>query len=136
MVEVNLEGFAGTLDFQSRIGVDAEFINTGWVLIDDESAVAKPTNDQISFNGQPYKRRYLIPVCGPDFRIVMVRTAGSIDLNATGYGVLVQDRFQFMEEANSATIAATLLRMETLLERIATAAEAVQAQVTPDCSLI
>ena len=88
--EVILTGFTGTLDFQATTPPNGTQRNIAWVELDrEDSEDLSPTNDQLTFAGLTKTRRYLVPISGVSPRVVMTAAAGTITVNAAGYGVYI-----------------------------------------------
>lgn len=88
--EITNTGFVGTIDFQSNTPPNGTYKNVGWVELDvEDSDNTVITNNQIVYGGDTKTRRYLVPVAGVQFRVVMTAAAGTITLNAAGYGVYI-----------------------------------------------
>ena len=86
--EVDRTGFSGTLDFQTATPPGGTSANSLWTELDSEtSADARPSNDQISWTADTGRNRYLVPISGVEPRVVMTRSAGTVTVNVTGYGV-------------------------------------------------
>lgn len=95
ILTVDTTGFAGSLDIQGRESPSDSWKNMRYQLIEREMGllpivVENPTDDQLKYNGESVRRRYLIPIAATEMRLVVVRGRGTISAWARGSGNFIE----------------------------------------------
>jgi len=85
VIEIVTTGFSGTLDIKGALLPAGTKDNIAYARM-SQDGVQSPVNDQLSFSTDTARYRYITYEPYPNIDLVMTRSAGSISVNAFGYG--------------------------------------------------